>query len=200
MSDMPDMKDRSPQNTTHWRVVALSVGTGLALAMAFAFWHRPQAPSPPAWPSATAPPTSSTLVSTPVFVTVHVSGAVTAPGLVSVPDGSRVADAIAAAGGARPGGQLGNINLATPVVDGMHLVVPWTDDGPAAPASPPRTGPGRFPVDLNRAGVDELTGLPEWGWRWQPGSDLSGDSRAVRGVGRPTGRTGDRRGKAGRPP
>lgn len=153
---MPDLKDRLPQDTAHRRVVVPVVGTGLAIAMAFAFWHRPQAPPPAVSPATTVPATSSTVVSPPVFVTVHVSGAVTAPGLVSVPDGSRVADVIAAAGGARPGGQLGNINLAAPVVDGMHLVVPWTDDGLLAPASPPRAGPGRFPVDLNRAGVITL--------------------------------------------
>ena len=160
MPDMPDMKDRLPGNAAHWRVVVPAVGIGLALAMAFAFWHRPQAPPPTVLPATTAPPTSSTVVSPPVFVAVHVSGAVTAPGLVSVPDGSRVADAIAAAGGARSGGQLGNINLAAPVMDGMHLVVPWTDDGLLAPRSPPGTAAGRFPVDVNRAEADELTELP----------------------------------------
>ena len=45
-------------------------------------------------------------------ITVHVSGWVVEPGVVEVPEGSIVADAIAAAGGARPGAGLDGINLA----------------------------------------------------------------------------------------
>ena len=157
---MPDTDDRPPATTAHRRLVVPIVGAGLALAIAFAFWHRPEAPPPSVPPTSATPPTSAPVASLPAMLTVHVSGAVTAPGLVSVPDGSRVADAIAAAGGARPGGKLGNINLAAPVADGMQLVVPWADSGPPTPVPAPGTEAGKFPVDLNRSGVDELTGLP----------------------------------------
>ena len=157
---MPDTDSRPPANISQRRVVVPIVGAGLALAIVFAFWHRPQAPPPSVPPAAPTPPTSSPVASLPAMLTVHVSGAVTAPGLVSVPDGSRVADAIVAAGGARPGGRLGNINLAAPVADGMRLVVPWADGGTPTPVAAPGPEAGKFPVDLNRAGVDELTGLP----------------------------------------
>lgn len=56
-------------------------------------------------------------------VTLHVSGAVASPGLVHVPAGSRVADAIAAAGGVLPGADVGSLNLAAPVRDGEQLRV-----------------------------------------------------------------------------
>ena len=158
--DMPDMKDRPPGNTPQRRGAVLVVGAGLALAMAFALWHRPQAPPPTSFPAPNHPPAPSTVAPAPVRVTVHVSGAVSEPGLVSVPDGSRVAEVIAVVGGARSGADLGKLNLAAPVVDGMHLVVPWVDDGLRRPVSSSETGSAVFPVDLNRAGVDRLTELP----------------------------------------
>ncbi|MEX1208632.1 MAG: ComEA family DNA-binding protein [Acidimicrobiia bacterium] len=57
-------------------------------------------------------------------LTVHVSGAVARPGLVSLPGGSRIADAILAAGGARADALLTALNLAATVVNGQQLVVP----------------------------------------------------------------------------
>lgn len=101
----------------------------------------------------TAPPPSESL-------TVHVSGAVVDPGLVVLADGSRVADAIVAAGGGMPGSDLGRINLAALVGDGMHLVVPWiggSSDSNQAFENEEALG---FPVDLNRADVERLTELP----------------------------------------
>ena len=158
---MPDVKDRLPPKTTRWLVVVLVVGGGFALAAAFAFRNRQETHSSPAIaPVSIVSPATTTEAAPQQLATVHVSGAVVNPGLVSVPDGSRVADAIAATGGARSGGHLGNLNLAAPVTDGMHLVVPWTDDGIPAPISPSGTGSSGLPVDLNRAGPDELTELP----------------------------------------
>jgi len=63
-------------------------------------------------------------VSTPQPLVVHVSGAVSAPGLVEVPEGARVHDAIRAAGGVTTEPNVGAMNLARLVVDGEHLVVP----------------------------------------------------------------------------
>ncbi|HEV7194849.1 MAG TPA: SLBB domain-containing protein, partial [Pedococcus sp.] len=57
-------------------------------------------------------------------VTVHVVGQVLKPGLVRLPAGSRVADAVAKAGGARPDADLAAINLARVVADGEQLRVP----------------------------------------------------------------------------
>jgi competence protein ComEA len=88
--------------------------------------------------------------------TVHVSGAVVAPGLVIVPGGSRVADAIRAAGGALPSADLGALNLAAPVGDGERLIVPAAGGPDAAPPSVSGAGP----LSLNRATAAELEELP----------------------------------------
>ena len=136
------------------------VGTGIALALAFAFWHRPHAP-PPSSPAPPATTRSASPEAAPShYVTVHVSGAVAHPGLVAVPEGSRVADALAAAGGVRPGGDLGSINLAARLVDGTHIAVPWIGDVLApSPGDPSGRSPD-LPVELNTAGIDRLTDLP----------------------------------------
>ncbi|WP_318243996.1 ComEA family DNA-binding protein [Oerskovia rustica] len=93
-------------------------------------------------------------------VVVHVVGAVAAPGLVSVPEGSRVADALTAAGDATPDADLAGVNLAREVVDGEQIVVPRP--GEAVIAAPePATGGGTSngPVDLNAADEAALDGL-----------------------------------------
>lgn len=155
---MSNIEDRRPQETAPWRVVAWCVGSGLALAMGFAYWYRPQPPPPIARPAVAVRPDPSAELARDVMLAVHVSGAVHAPGLVVLPEGSRVADAIAAAGGARPGGRLGGVNLAARVTDGMHLVVPWSASD--VPQADQGTGSGDGRVDVNRAGADELTALP----------------------------------------
>lgn len=93
-------------------------------------------------------------------VVVHVVGAVAAPGLVTVPEGSRVADALSAAGDATPDADLAGVNLAREVVDGEQIVVPRP--GEAVVAAPgPATGGGTpdGPVDLNAADEAALDGL-----------------------------------------
>lgn len=99
---------------------------------------------------------------------VDVQGAVVRPGIVHLPGGSRVADAIAAAGGygarvaADRVGQA--LNLAALVRDGDQVIVPSRDDRTAsgATASGSLTGSGGKggPVDLNHATAAELDELP----------------------------------------
>lgn len=96
-------------------------------------------------------------------VVVHVVGAVGAPGLVTVPEGSRVADALAAAGDATAEADLAGVNLAREVVDGEQIVVPRPGEVVAA-APGPATAPGSEagPVDLNSAdqtALDALSGI-----------------------------------------
>jgi protein involved in polysaccharide export with SLBB domain len=57
-------------------------------------------------------------------VVVHVVGQVYKPGLYSLPEGSRVDDAIKRAGGPKPKAALALVNLAAPVADGQQVVVP----------------------------------------------------------------------------
>lgn len=89
----------------------------------------------------------------PTTISVHVSGEVTRAGLVSVPAGSRVADALSAAGGATRSADLSAVNLAAPVRDGERVVVPRTGEAPDS-------GGADSGVDLNMATASELEALP----------------------------------------
>ncbi|MDQ0276280.1 competence protein ComEA [Arthrobacter silviterrae] len=72
--------------------------------------------------------------------TIHVVGAVKKPGIVVLPAGSRVFQAIDAAGGALPGAQLAAVNLAAMVVDGTQILVPTVEQ--AAAGGVPGAGGG----------------------------------------------------------
>ncbi|MGW8792364.1 helix-hairpin-helix domain-containing protein [Streptomyces althioticus] len=97
-------------------------------------------------------------------IVVDVSGKVRDPGVHRLPAGSRVEDALKAAGGVRPGTRTGGLNRARFLVDGEQVVV----GGPApaaaaAPAGPAGTGAAAgptAPVSLNTATVDQLDTLP----------------------------------------
>lgn len=99
-------------------------------------------------------------------VTVHVRGKVRDPGIVVLPAGSRVHDAIEAAGGLRPGASSGSLNLARMLVDGEQVAVGVRDAAPsqaggsARDASGTTTGGVTALVDLNTATASELESLP----------------------------------------
>ncbi len=106
-------------------------------------------------------------------VVVHVVGAVEHPGLVTLDPMARVGDAVAAAGGPIEGAALDRLNLAAPVVDGMQVRVPTSDepagqppDEPLIQLPPPVTGSptdstaSAQPVDLNVATAELLDTLP----------------------------------------
>jgi len=97
----------------------------------------------------------------PLGPVVHVSGAVRDPGLVTLPVGSRVADAIDASGGAMPDGRLDRLNLARLVDDGERIHVPRVGEDAPPPEQPASRGvlpDGR--IDLNAASLAELETLP----------------------------------------
>jgi competence protein ComEA len=73
-------------------------------------------------------------------VYVHVAGAVRRPGLFRVPAGSRVAAALARAGGPDPKADLTLVNLAARVQDGQQVVVPAVGAAPPAEAGTAGTG------------------------------------------------------------
>ena len=95
---------------------------------------------------------------------VQVSGAVMSPGVYAVTEGDRVMDAIAAAGGVRPNGDLSGINLARRVQDEAHYHVPFLGETQPAPilSGPATRGdkPATSPIDLNTAAAQELETLP----------------------------------------
>lgn len=97
-------------------------------------------------------------------ITVHVAGKVARPGVVVLPPGARVADAVQAAGGALPAADLATLNLARPLTDGEQIPV-GVPGAPAAPvpAAPASGGTSTGPtqvLDLNTATAEQLEKLP----------------------------------------
>jgi competence protein ComEA len=90
---------------------------------------------------------------------VHVVGAVRRAGLFRLRDGSRVADAVARAGGPTRHADLAAVNLAAPLVDGQQVVVPRHGPAGTAPAVPGTPGSGAK-VSLGSATVEQLDELP----------------------------------------
>ena len=95
-------------------------------------------------------------------VIVHITVAVPRPGVYALPDGSRVQDAIAAAGGFLAEAQKTDINLAALVIDGEKLDIPFIEG-----ASPVLPTPGPTIVaatteliNINMASQAELETLP----------------------------------------
>ncbi len=113
--------------------------------------------TPAAGESARPGPTSSL---GPAVVVVHVVGAVAAPGVVRLPAGSRVLDAVAAAGGGTDDADLARLNLARVLVDGEQVVVPRPGDPSPTTGTAPDGGPSAGLVDLNGATLVQLDGLP----------------------------------------
>ncbi len=142
------------------------------------------------------PTASATLA--PGRVYVHVSGAVRQPGLYVLPTGSRVMDAVAAAGGFADGAARDGVNLAQVLDDGEQLSVPTEEEQKAAAATGAGTATGGTSspggkVDLNTADQAALDTLPRIGpalaqriiaWRDQNGRFTSvEDLLAVPGIG-----------------
>lgn len=161
-------------------------------------------PPPPA-PAPAAPGTAAP----PAQVVVSVAGLVARPGLVTLPTGSRVADALDAVGGAREGADLLSLNLAQKVGDGDQVLVgqaPRPGDlqqlrsavvragaSVATGAAPGGPAEQTGPLNLNTATAAELDALPGVGpvtaaaivdWRTTSGPFTSVDQLAsVRGIG-----------------
>ncbi|HTL23148.1 MAG TPA: helix-hairpin-helix domain-containing protein [Mycobacteriales bacterium] len=125
-----------------------------------------------------------------VQLVVDVEGKVRRPGLVRVPDGARVDDAIRAAGGLLPGVTSASLNLAQKVSDGQQVLVGL--DPPAAAGGAGGAAAGGL-LDLNLATVEQLDGLPGIGpvlaqrivdWRTEHHRFASVDQlREVSGIG-----------------
>ena len=98
--------------------------------------------------SASEPETEESLL-------VYVSGAVRNPGVYRLPLGSRVYEALDAAGGLTQEAEEGLINLAEPLTDGEMIYFPKKGEDSSGQV---QLSDGK--VDLNRAGKEELMTLP----------------------------------------
>ncbi|WP_425861575.1 helix-hairpin-helix domain-containing protein [Arthrobacter sp. TWP1-1] len=157
-----------------------------------------EAASVPASPGSSLPGDSSPGSS----VVVHVVGAVKNPGVFTLAQGSRVFQAIDAAGGALPDAGLSALNLAAPLSDGGQILVPTKEEaasmavpgvgtGPESGAVPGAQGEGL--VNLNTATAADFEALPGVGpvlaerivaWRTDHGSFSSVEGlNAVTGIG-----------------
>ncbi len=202
MSDLLQVPSSSPPNwvvrlavvraaVTPIRVVLAVVGVAAVIAFGVVFLRTPSHPpelvlpkagdAPPAasapsgsapGPAALAGPSTTVVAGGAGVVTVHAAGQVVAPGVYSVPAGSRVADLVTAAGGLLPEADVDRLNLAARLVDGSRVYIPRKGEPPPteAPGGDPgaATGGGgsetgtapSAPVDLNTATAAQLDTLP----------------------------------------
>lgn len=182
--DAPELRRPSPPRTWRERIeqaadatgttpARILVGGAAAIAAVLAgLWltRPPAAPAEMSLPFAsttsTLAPTSPTSSTTAVLV-VHVAGAVLLPGVHELPAGSRVVDAIDAAGGLAAEADGARLNLAAALTDGERVYVlrVGEDAPPPIPASstagaPGSTGSTSGPIDLNTADEAALDNLP----------------------------------------
>ncbi len=127
-------------------LAALALGGVIAVARL-----RAPAPVPIAVVEETSAPTPIPLV------VVDVGGAVARPGVVRLSYGTRVGDAIAAAGGVTPDADLSGLNRAALLRDGSRVYVPHLGESPPAGSL---GSDAETKVDLNHASPVELEALP----------------------------------------
>jgi competence protein ComEA len=140
----------------------------LLLVVAYWWWQGRTRPIVVLPEPVSSSPDSSASPSPIGEVTVHVRGKVMRPGVIALPIGSRVIDAIDAAGGMRPGASIGDLNLARLLVDGEQVAVgvrrtvDATGEGVTGvvpTGSAEDAAPGGL-LDINTATAGELEALP----------------------------------------
>jgi competence protein ComEA len=143
-------------------VAALAVGLSAWLVVRDQAEAVPLAPVEPApSPLAAVSPSEAPAAEEPSGdVVVDVAGKVRRPGIAVLPPGSRVVDALKAAGGARRGVDLTSLNLARPVVDGEQILVGVAPAPGVAGTLGSSTASGETLVNLNTADQPTLETLP----------------------------------------
>jgi competence protein ComEA len=136
---------------TWWAVALAIIGSFLAAGLLFLTVQQPRGQPVKLRPPPTASP-----------IQVHVAGAVMLPGVYSLPVGSRVSDAVQAAGGLAADADPDGTNLAAILADGEKLYVPpiqYAAQTGSAPQTAKTTLLGDR-IDINAASQAELESLP----------------------------------------
>ena len=159
-----------------------AVCSGAVVLAAWRFWPQPggvelaplpEAPSASSETSGAADGSGMPADPGAGLVVVHVVGAVLRPGVYSLPVGSRVADAVAAAGGNTGNAAPNAVNLARVLADGEQIYLPTADEASATASAAGMIGgtaggvtaggggaAATGKVDLNRATAADLDTLP----------------------------------------
>ncbi|MEI6867206.1 MAG: ComEA family DNA-binding protein [Actinomycetes bacterium] len=159
--NLPELADITPQQRKGLLIVAAAA---LLLGAFYLYLGQGQVIESA---SANTPPEIGQLVtptptpSATTLLVIDVAGRVKHPGVYSVPTNSRAIDAIKAAGGALPGVDLSDINLAQYVVDGQQILVGHTILTTTAKGkSKSKFSTGAAIIPLNAATEAELDSLP----------------------------------------
>ncbi|MGX7827435.1 helix-hairpin-helix domain-containing protein [Actinokineospora sp. 24-640] len=146
----PDAPPEPPARRRHRVPLFAAIAAVVLGALLAGFLALPSGPPVPAEPPPAIVPMAA--AATPTLV-VDVQGKVVKPGLRTLPEGSRVADAITASGGTVPGTDTSTLNLARHLTDGEQIQVGKPPPIGADPTNPPL-------VNLNTAPVHQLDSLP----------------------------------------
>jgi competence protein ComEA len=178
-------------------VLAFVAALAAVVAAIGVWWERPVPEPAPVLPLVTAAAAKASSAPPPGAapeVVISVVGRVLHPGLIHLPDGTRVADALAAAGGVLPGTDLMGLNAARRLADGEQLLVGIAPPPGQLAANQASGAPGMPQVvNLNTATLEQLDTLPGVGtvtaqrildWRLAHGRFTSVDQlREVSGIG-----------------
>lgn len=158
------------------RLVSAAVTGVVAITLVWLILRPSEPPIEASLPLATLPVVTTT--STPSYVTVHVAGAVTSPGVYRLAPLARVVDAVTAAGGPKSDADLERINLAQVLIDTEQVFIPVRTTRSVTPSIAPRHRPtttiatpgaptqqetpqsSNALIDLNSASSIELDALP----------------------------------------
>lgn len=146
--NIADFRDRIPEfGYQHKRAISIIFGAALSLSMVFFLASRGNSTD-----VITTPIPEISISAEVVNIYIDVAGKVKKPGVYQIPQGSRAIDAIKAAGGAKTGVDLSDINLAHVLVDGEQIYVGYQVGRSAIGAT------GK--ININRATQSEFDTLP----------------------------------------
>lgn len=184
-----------PRRLTRQHLLVVAVLLLCAVGVAVAALTRSEATEVPVEPTSAGSVQAATPTPSPTpMVRVHVAGEVEQPGVVTLPEGAIVLDAIAAAGGLADTADPADLNLAAEVRDGTQILIGTRDDPRGdLVGSPPGDAAAVGPLDLNEVTAGQLEELPGIGpvtaqsiiaWREENGPFTAVDElQEVSGIG-----------------